>query len=75
MRDSYNLIPKEELKNIKDNCAMQANNCGGCETCERMFSDPPPYDYQETYYLVVMIEERDKKIAELEEQLKTLRPD
>ena len=63
------LISKEELDRIKDDCMHWANNCGGCETCYREFSKPPIYDPQETYYLICMIEDRDKKIKELEQEI------
>lgn len=64
------LISPEHLEDIKKNCLFWSNNCGGCETCEREFRNPPLYDHQETYYLICMIEDRDKKIAELEKALK-----
>jgi hypothetical protein len=67
-------IPKEELEKIKEECLLWANNCGGCETCARFFANPPLYSHQETFYLICMIEKRDEKIAELEKELKTLRP-
>ena len=61
---------KGELKNIKDNCLLWANNCGGCETCTNVFgTKEPAYDHQETLNLVVMIEQRDLQIKRLQEQL------
>ncbi len=67
---SGDLISSEELESIKKECLLWSNNCGGCETCDRVFGGPPPlYDHQETFYLICMIEERDKRIKELEEKL------
>jgi hypothetical protein len=68
-------IPKEELEQMKIHRQIWANNCGGCETCASFFANPPLYDHKETYYLIGMIEARDKKIEKLEKELKTLRPD
>lgn len=62
-------ISAEEIKNIKEECYYWANNCGGCETCNRIFSNPPLYDHEETLYLIYMIEDRDSKIKDLEERL------
>lgn len=64
-----NLISKEELENIRKDCVFWSNNCGGCETCDRTFGNPPLYDHQETFYLVCMIEDKDKRIKELEAML------
>jgi hypothetical protein len=66
------LISPEELTSIKEHCIYWGNNCGGCEVCERLFSSPPLYDHQETFYLICMIEDRNKRIAELEEKLEKL---
>jgi len=66
---SQHLISPEQLKEIKENCLLWSNNCGGCETCDQMFRNPPLYDHQETFYLICMIEERDKRIKELESGL------
>ncbi len=67
MSDFKDPISKEELKEIKETCLLHSNDCGGCETCAMIFSGPPQiYDYQETYMLISMIEERDKRIKELE---------
>lgn len=66
------LISPEELKAIKEACALWGNNCGGCETCSQFFGKPPLYDHEETYYLVCMIENRNKRIKELEEKLENL---
>jgi hypothetical protein len=66
------MISPEQLKEIKEDCYLWANNCGGCETCERMFINPPLYDHQETLCLISMIENRDKKIKDLEDTIKCL---
>lgn len=66
---SKDLISEEELKNIKEECLFWSNNCGGCETCDRTFANPPTYDHQETFYLICMIEDRNKRIKELEENV------
>jgi hypothetical protein len=67
-------ISKEELNQIKENCLFNANNCGGCETCAQVFSGKPAeYDYRETFMLISMIEERDKRIAELEAQIEDMK--
>lgn len=63
------LISKKDIEQIKENCLFWANNCGGCETCSRTFTNSPLYDHQETFYLICMIEDRDKKIEDLERQL------
>jgi hypothetical protein len=60
-------ISPEELKHIKDNCLLWGNNCGGCETCTQFFGTKEPlYDHQETYMLILMIENRNRRIVELE---------
>ena len=67
---SEDLISKEQLENIKENCLFWSNNCGGCETCDRTFRGPPPlYDHRETFYLICMIEDRDERIKKLESLL------
>lgn len=63
------LISSEVLQEIKEECLFWSNNCGGCETCDREFKNPPLYNHQETFYLICMIEDRDKRIKELEELL------
>lgn len=63
------LISSDELKAIKEECLLWGNNCGGCETCSHVFSNPPLYNHQETFYLICMIEDRDKKIKQLETDL------
>ena len=59
-------LTPEQLEDIRQNCRHWANNCGGCETCAREFSDPPLYDFEETATLLLMIEARDKRIKELQ---------
>lgn len=56
----------EELAAIKEHCIFLSNNCGGCETCNQIFKNPPLYDYEETFNLVKMIESLKRKISELE---------
>ena len=65
--DNMHLISKGHLNDIKRECLYWSNNCGGCETCLRMFPDTPPYNHQETYFLVLMIEARDKEIKRLKD--------
>ncbi len=60
------LISPADLESIKKECLLWSNNCGGCETCNQFFSKPPLYDHQETFYLICMIEDRNKRIKELE---------
>lgn len=48
-------FPAELLDKIEENCAYWANNCGGCETCNRVFGNVPPYDHQETGELIAHI--------------------
>lgn len=64
-------ISAEFVEEIKKDCLFNANNCGGCETCSQVFAGKPrEYDYEETYYLIQMIEFRNQRIAQLEEMLR-----
>lgn len=60
------LISQEQLEDIKKECLLWSHNCGGCETCSQFFGKPPLYDHQETFYLICMIEDRNKRIKDLE---------
>jgi hypothetical protein len=61
----FSYFTEEELAEIKANCEFNSNNCGGCETCAQVFSGPPElYDYEETYRLILTIEQLRKELRE-----------
>jgi len=64
---------KEDLDKIKDFCGYHFNNCGGCEICSQVFGNEViPYDFEEAYSLVNMIEELQAKVTVLETTIGTL---
>ena len=64
------IFPEKELQAIQDNCEWWGNNCGGCETCDRAFGKHPPYDFEETYRLIMYIRHLENKLNAYEQESK-----
>jgi hypothetical protein len=60
---------KQQLESIKEHATHLSNNCGECETCTREFGTAVPYDPEETYTLILMIERRNRIIDKLYKEL------
>jgi Ni,Fe-hydrogenase III small subunit len=52
-------VTREEILSIKDTIGYWANNCGGCETCEREFrgKEEPTFDMQTVYEIISVYED------------------
>lgn len=53
----------EEIQSVKDEILFWSNNCGGCETCDRLFGNQkePIYDMQTVYEIICFFEQKLKK--------------
>jgi Ni,Fe-hydrogenase III small subunit len=52
-------MTREEALEIQKSISYWANNCGGCETCEREFGnrEEPTFDMQTVYEIISVYED------------------
>ena len=64
----------EEIISIKETIGHWANNCGGCETCEREFGgkEEPTFDMQTVYEICAAYAEAIKMLEEMANALEIL---